>query len=222
MRVRSMALVASWVVAVAWVVAGCEGGPGSSVGATATAVGPAASLTPAPPSAIVGPSPSEVPSMTPPESSPISTFTLTSPAFDADGSIPSRFTCDGQDISPPLAWSGAPDGTVAFLLTIRDPDAGGFLHWIAWNLPVDADGLAAGASGDLPREAGEGRTDFGGSRRGYRGPCPPSGTHRYVVTLYALPMALADADAAPTDRLERAANEIALGRATLTGTYRRR
>jgi Raf kinase inhibitor-like YbhB/YbcL family protein len=103
---------------------------------------------------------------------------------------------------------------------MRDPDARDFLHWMVWNLPVSGNELVEGASGALPGDAGEGATDFGG-QRGYRGPCPPSGTHHYVLTLYALPMALADADATPTDRLERAAAEIALATATLTGTYRR-
>jgi len=149
-------------------------------------------------------------------------FTLASPAFEPGTGIPSRFTCDGEDVSPPLAWSGAPDGTVAYLLTMRDPDARDFLHWIAWNIPATATGLDQAASGDLPGEAGEGKTDFSGSRTGYRGPCPPSGTHHYTLTLYALPIALADAASTPPDRLEQAAAKIALAKATLTGTYRRK
>jgi Raf kinase inhibitor-like YbhB/YbcL family protein len=104
---------------------------------------------------------------------------------------------------------------------MRDPDAHDFLHWIAWNIPATVSGLEAGASGDLPGSAGEGTTDFGGRRRGYRGPCPPSGTHDYVITLYALPIALADAGTTPPSRLEGAAGEIALGTATLEGHYRR-
>jgi Raf kinase inhibitor-like YbhB/YbcL family protein len=145
---------------------------------------------------------------------------LSSPAFTDGGSIPARFTCDGRDVSPPLAWSGAPDGTAAFLLTMRDPDARDFLHWIAWNLPAPTEAIPEGASGALPGDAGEGPSDFG-NQPGYRGPCPPSGTHRYVLTLYALPMALADAATTPTERVERAAAQIALATATLTGTYRR-
>ncbi|HEY8198567.1 MAG TPA: YbhB/YbcL family Raf kinase inhibitor-like protein [Candidatus Limnocylindrales bacterium] len=146
---------------------------------------------------------------------------MSSSAFDAGGDIPPRFTCDGKDVSPPLAWSEVPDGTVAFLLTMRDPDAGDFLHWIAWNIPATIDGLDSDASGNMPHGVGEGRSDFGGGRVGYRGPCPPSGTHHYVLTLYALPILLADAAATPPDRLERAAAKIALGTAILNGAYRR-
>ncbi|HVQ22046.1 MAG TPA: YbhB/YbcL family Raf kinase inhibitor-like protein, partial [Candidatus Saccharimonadia bacterium] len=146
---------------------------------------------------------------------------LASSAFEDGGAIPSRFTCDGRDISPPLAWTNVPDGTVSFLLTMRDLDADGFLHWIAWNIPATTRSLDPGASGDMPGDAGEGKSDFAGARRGYRGPCPPSGTHHYVLTLYALPLLLADAATTPPARLEGAAGEIALGLATLRGAYRR-
>ncbi len=145
---------------------------------------------------------------------------LASSAFGDGGAIPSRYTCDGRDLSPPLTWTNVPEGTASFLLTMRDIDADGFLHWMAWNIPATTTGLEAGASGDLPGDAGEGRSDFTGSRRGYRGPCPPSGTHDYVLTLYALPIVLADAATTPPARLEGAAGEIALGLAALHGTYR--
>jgi Raf kinase inhibitor-like YbhB/YbcL family protein len=156
-----------------------------------------------------------------PTTQPPGRFALTSSAFTDGGDIPSRFTCDGKDVSPPLAWSGEPDGTVAYVLTMRDPDASDFLHWMAWNIPAKVEHLAADASGNMPDGAGEGRSDFGSGRVGYRGPCPPSGTHHYVLTLYALPILMADAADTPSDRLERAAAKIALGTATLKGAYRR-
>ena len=160
---------------------------------------------------------SEPPTPGPTVSGPLA---LASSAFRDGGAIPSRFTCDGRDISPPLAWTNVPDGTVSFLLTMRDLDADGFLHWIAWNIPATTTNLKAGASGDLPGDAGEGRSDFAGAKRGYRGPCPPSGTHHYVLMLYALPLLMADAATTPPARLEGAAGEIALGLAALHGTYR--
>jgi Raf kinase inhibitor-like YbhB/YbcL family protein len=161
------------------------------------------------------------PTQTPTPEPAAEAFSLTSPAFADGKAIPARYTCDGRDVSPPLTWTGLPDATVALLLTMHDPDAGGFLHWIAWNIPADVDHLAAGASGDLPKGAGEGRNDFPSGGRGYRGPCPPSGRHRYVLTLYALPIRLPDAASTPADQLESAAREVALGTATLHGTYRR-
>ena len=160
-------------------------------------------------------------STTPSERPSQGTLALTSSAFEEGGTIPSRFTCDGKDVSPPLAWTGVPAGTGAFLLTMRDPDARDFLHWIAWNIPASLGGLATGASGALPAGTGEGASDFSGGRPGYRGPCPPSGTHRYVITLYALPAALPDAATTPTRDLERAAARTALASATLTAMYRR-
>ena len=204
------------LIVVALLVAACGGVPASSptvhpTTASETAGSPTPTVTTPTGSAIV-----PTPTTQPPGG-----FTLTSSAFADGGDIPSRFTCDGKDVSPPLAWSGEPGGTVAYLLTMRDPDANDFLHWIAWNVPADVDHLEADASGKMPSGAGEGRADFGGGRVGYRGPCPPSGTHDYVLTLYALPIMLADATATPPDRLERAAAKIALGTATLRGTYRR-
>ncbi len=200
----------------ALLVAACGGVPASSAAvALPTASETAGSPTPT----VATPTGSAI--VPTPTTQPPGRFTLTSSAFADGGDIPSRFTCDGKDVSPPLAWSGKPDGTVAYLLTMRDPDARDFLHWIAWNIPASTDGLDAAASGDLPDGSGEGRSDFGKGPLGYRGPCPPSGTHHYVLTLYALPILLADAAATPADRLERAAAKIALGTATLKGTYRR-
>jgi len=106
---------------------------------------------------------------------------LTSPAFANGGTIPVRYTCDGAGLSPALRWTPPPAGTRSFSLTVVDPDAPGghFVHWTVSGIPASSRGLAAGAH--APRE---GRNSAGG--RGWTGPCPPSGTHRYVFTLRAL------------------------------------
>jgi Raf kinase inhibitor-like YbhB/YbcL family protein len=142
---------------------------------------------------------------------------LTSPAF-ADGErIPSRHTCDGDDVSPPLEWTAPPEGSAVLALCLDDPDAGRypFTHWLAWSLPPGAGSLAEGEAAPA-----EGRNDFGAP--GYRGPCPPPGKpHRYQFTLYAL-----DAEPAlgPSDRrlsFEEAIRDHVLATAQLTGTYGR-
>ena len=106
---------------------------------------------------------------------------LTSTAFDEGGTIPTEHTCDGADASPPLAWSGAPDGTGAFALLVTDPDAGGFAHWVLTDIGADVHELPAGEGDSI---GVPGRNGFG--RTGWGGPCPPSGEHEYVFTLYAL------------------------------------
>ncbi len=146
-------------------------------------------------------------------------FTLTSPAFTGGGPIPGQYSCDGRDVSPPLAWSGVPAGTKTLLLTVTDPDARDFVHWVVWNLAPDLGGLAEGASGALPDGAPEGRNDFG--RTGWGGPCPPSGTHRYVFTLTALSSPLALLGGADMVAVKQQAAGATLGETTLEGTYRR-
>lgn len=141
---------------------------------------------------------------------------LTSSAF-ADGEpIPSRHTCDGDDVSPPLAWTGTPTGAVALALCLDDPDAGRypFTHWLAWGLALEgalAEGEAAPAAG---------RNDFGAP--GYRGPCPPPGkAHRYVFVLYALD---AEPELGPGDRrlsFDKAVDGHVLATAQLIGSYER-
>lgn len=145
-------------------------------------------------------------------------LSLTSTAF-ADGSpIPAEFTCRGRDISPDLAWSGIPDGTAALVLFVDDPDGRDWVHWTVLDLMPNASGLPRAVStseGSPP----QGRNDFG--RVGYGGPCPPSGTHHYRFTLYALaaPLALTGR---PDGRAVRAALSSAriLGQVTLVGTVR--
>lgn len=145
-------------------------------------------------------------------------FTLTSPAFTEGGSIPREFTCDADDTSPPLEWTGLPDGSAALALIVDDPDAGGFVHWVAYDIDPVLGGLASGAStatGAPP----QGRNSFG--QTGYGGPCPPSGTHHYVFRLLALDLALGLSVAPGASEVLAAADGHILGEARLTGTYRR-
>ena len=142
---------------------------------------------------------------------------LMSAAFGDGEQIPVRHTCDGDDVSPPLAWTAPPDGTVSIALCLDDPDAGHypFTHWLAWSLPAVAGGLGEGE----PAPA-EGRNDFGAP--GYRGPCPPPGKpHRYVFRLYALD---AELELRPADRrlsFDAALEGHVLETAALTGAYGR-
>jgi len=148
---------------------------------------------------------------------------LTSTAFTEGKSIPSKFTCDGTDISPPLAWSGAPSETKTFALIADDPDAPGgmWVHWVAWNIPAStttfAEGMEKGAG--LADGTRQGISDF--KRPGYGGPCPPSGTHRYFFKLYALDTALELPAAATKSALEAAMKGHILAQAQLMGTYAR-
>ncbi|PIQ89597.1 MAG: YbhB/YbcL family Raf kinase inhibitor-like protein [Candidatus Omnitrophica bacterium CG11_big_fil_rev_8_21_14_0_20_42_13] len=104
--------------------------------------------------------------------------------FGNNQKIPSEYTCDGKDASPEIKWSGAPEGTKSFALSVIDPDApmGDFVHWLIYDIPKDCAVIPKG--GPLPPGAKETGNDFGKSS--YGGPCPPSGTHRYFFTLYAL------------------------------------
>ena len=114
---------------------------------------------------------------------------ITSSAFNEGARIPDRFTCSGEDVSPALTWSGAPEGTRSFALICDDPDApsGTWVHWVIYGIPQDARGLPEAVPHDSTLSGGvrQGTTDFG--RTGYGGPCPPRGApHRYFFKLYAL------------------------------------
>jgi Raf kinase inhibitor-like YbhB/YbcL family protein len=107
---------------------------------------------------------------------------LVSKDFVDNGSIPSEFSCDGRNVSPHLTWENVPDGTKSFALSVTDPDAiGGWNHWLLYNIPKKAKEIEKNRK---PAEAIEVENDFG--KKTYSGPCPPSGTHRYVFTVYAL------------------------------------
>jgi hypothetical protein len=152
------------------------------------------------------------------EASPMAdTIQLTSPAFTDGGTIPQEFTCDGGDVSPPLAWEGAPEETDSFALIVTDPDAGGFVHWVLVDIPGDARELSQG-EGD--RVGTPGRNGFGGI--GWGGPCPPSGEHRYVFELLAVSQPLGISGEASADGVRSAAAGATLARGELTGVYARR
>ena len=152
---------------------------------------------------------------------------LTSSAFTNHGSIPAKYTCDGDDTSPPLAWTGVPAGAKSLALIVDDPDAPDpkapkrvWVHWVFYNLPASDGGLAEGASGgQVPAGAVEGTNDW--PRVGYGGPCPPIGRHRYFFKLYALDTVLADLGKATKAQLEKAMHGHILELAELMGTYQR-
>lgn len=150
-------------------------------------------------------------------------ISLSSDVFSDGEAIPSRFTCDGEDVSPPLSWSGAPEQTQSFALSMDDPDApvGVFTHWVLFNVPASAQGLPEGVPKSERLDTGgvQGRNDFG--QTGYGGPCPPGGTHHYRFFLYALDAALdLDPGASKQQVLDVIQGHI-LGEAQLTGTYAR-
>ena len=152
------------------------------------------------------------------------TLTLTSPAFTTQGAIPARLTCNGEDTSPPLAWSGAPAGTQSFALIVDDPDAPDpkhprqtWVHWLVYNLPADCTGLPEG--GPLPPGARLGLNDW--RRADYGGPCPPVGQHRYFHKLYALDAVLPDLKHPTKGALEQAMKGHVLAQAELIGLYQR-
>ena len=155
-------------------------------------------------------------------------LTIRSPAFEPNGEIPAEYTCDGRDVSPPLEWSGVPEGTRSLALIVDDPDAPDpaaprmvWVHWVLYNIPPDARGLPEGARrSDLPPGTREGLNDW--KRTGYGGPCPPVGRHRYFFKLYALDEELPDLGNPTKARLLKAMEGKILAQAELVGTYRRR
>ena len=155
------------------------------------------------------------------------TFEIASTALPPDGPIPARFTCEGDDRSPPLAWGDAPEGTKSFALIVDDPDAPDpdaprmtWVHWVLYDIPATAAALAEGvATSGLPPGTREGVNDWG--RTGYGGPCPPIGRHRYFHKLYALDTVLGDLGRPKKAALEKAMQGHVLAQATLVGTYRK-
>ena len=147
---------------------------------------------------------------------------LRSSAFADHAAIPPRFTCEGDDVSPPLEWSAPPEGTKSLALVVDDPDAPDpaaprrtWVHWVMYDLPPDAGALAEGAP--LPKGARAGKSDFG--ERRWRGPCPPIGRHRYFFKLYALDRSLGDLGTLTKAELEKAMEGHVLARVELVGTY---
>jgi Raf kinase inhibitor-like YbhB/YbcL family protein len=155
-------------------------------------------------------------------------FELHSSHFAANGEIPRRHTADGEDVSPPLAWSNPPAGTRSFALVVDDPDAPDprapkmvWAHWVIYDLPAATTSLPDSVTAaSLPQGAREGLNDW--KQTGWRGPAPPVGRHRYVHTLYALDRVLGDLRRPSRQQLEQAMMGHVLGKAVLVGTYAHR
>lgn len=149
---------------------------------------------------------------------------LKSSVFSNEGNIPSKYTCDGADVSPPLQWSGAPEGTKSFALISDDPDApkGTWVHWVVWNIPAERTMFEENQPKTVTLADGthQGITDF--KRPGYGGPCPPSGVHRYYFKLYALDAELKLPDDSNKAKLEAAMKGHVLAEARYMGTYSRK
>jgi Raf kinase inhibitor-like YbhB/YbcL family protein len=155
------------------------------------------------------------------------TLKITSSAFPHGGDIPRRYTCDDQDVSPPLQWSGVPERTKSLVLIVDDPDAPDpaapkrvYVHWVLYDIPtaitrIDENGEAAVTRAG----ARQGTNDW--DRTGYGGPCPPIGRHRYFFKLYALDASLGDLGAATKREVEQAMREHVVESAEIMGTYQR-
>ncbi len=145
-------------------------------------------------------------------------FVLTSSAFSNGSSLPKRYSCDGDNISPPLQWSGAPASTKSFALIMDDPDAPGgtFTHWVLFDLPASQTEIAEGA-----KNVGKGGLN-GTRQTGYTGACPPSGTHRYFFTLYAVDLVLVGVkEGASRSDVENALQNHIVAKTQLMATYSR-
>jgi hypothetical protein len=156
------------------------------------------------------------------------TMRLRSTAFAAGGEIPARHSCDGTDVSPPLAWSEVPSGTKSFALVVDDPDAPDpraprmrWVHWVLYDFPADARELREAVRGtaDLPPGTRIGTNDW--KKTAWGGPCPPVGRHRYFFTLYALDVVLGDRGPLTKRDLEAEMKGHVLDKAELVGTYER-
>jgi Raf kinase inhibitor-like YbhB/YbcL family protein len=151
-------------------------------------------------------------------------FKITSSAFTQGGQIPQKYTADGEDISPPFTWTGAPSNTESFTITCEDPDASGlddgaFFHWIIFNIPGNVTRLAEGIPNQkiLDNGAKQGINDM--DTIGYSGPSPPSGTHRYVFKIYALDVLLNLESGATKQQVNEAIQGHVLVKAKITGKY---
>jgi Raf kinase inhibitor-like YbhB/YbcL family protein len=143
---------------------------------------------------------------------------LESPAFHQGGEIPTKFSCDGADVSPAVAWRGVPSGARELALVMEDPDAAGFVHWTVLGIEPGTSRLR---EGQIPAGAVETENSFG--ERGWGGPCPPEGDepHRYVFALYALKRELGLGSEASPDEVRAGLADAGLARGTLTGRFGR-
>ncbi len=156
----------------------------------------------------------------------MSPFKLTSSAFQDHGAMDARFTCQGSDTSPPLAWSSAPAGTKSYAIILDDPDAPDpaaprttWVHWVVYDIPASVTSLAEGAAKAMPAGSRDGLNDW--ERAGYGGPCPPIGRHRYFHKLYALDTVLPDLNQPDKKALEAAMQGHVLAETELVGTYQK-
>lgn len=153
------------------------------------------------------------------------TFTLTSTAFAHGGVIPARYTCEGEDLSPPLLWQGVPEHAKSLVLIVDDPDAPDpkaprmtWVHWVLYNIPPNTTGLSENIQpGNLPAGTAEGTNDW--KKTGYGGPCPPIGRHRYFHTLYALNTVLTKLQKPTKAQLLAAMQDHVIAKTELVGTY---
>jgi Raf kinase inhibitor-like protein, YbhB/YbcL family len=209
----------AWLIGVVLMLTGCAS---TTIPSPSPAGTP--SISPSLPSATLGPMPSapatsSAPSTSPTPSASPEAFTISTPAFADGAAIPSRFTCDGAGGSPEIDWSGAPTESQTLTLTVIDPDAGDFVHWLVFDIQATPSGsLAAdlGTSSATPPQGLNSRGD-----RGYTGPCPPSGRHHYVFTLYALDKTLGLTGSPSRAELEATIQGHVLATAKMTGTYQR-
>jgi len=146
------------------------------------------------------------------------TMKITSSAFREGANIPSKFTCDGSDTSPPLQIAGVPSGAKSLVLIVDDPDApsGLFTHWLVWNIPPQTGSIAEGSA----PQGVQGANDFGKS--GYRGPCPPPGTHRYSFKIFALDRELELRSGAKRSQVDAAMKGHVIAQGELVGRYAKR
>jgi hypothetical protein len=208
-------------VAAALAIAACSSSTGGAPAAHASGE-PGSAPSSALPSSTTPSTPTSPPNPTMPPETPSPTptpgpFALTSTAFGANGPIPREFTCKGADRSPDLAWTGVPAGTEALVLFVDDPDGHDWVHWTALDIDPSTTGLPAGVK-PAAHPPQQGTNDFG--KVGYGGPCPPSGTHHYQFTLYALPAPLG-LSGHPDGKAVRAALAKAqpIAKVTLVGTF---
>jgi Raf kinase inhibitor-like YbhB/YbcL family protein len=153
------------------------------------------------------------------------TFSLSSSVFDPNASMPTKYTCEGAGISPPLAWSGAPASAKSFALIVEDPDAPDpakptrvVSHWVAYNIPASTTSLSENASNKgMPAGSAQGSNE--GNKQVYMGPCPPIGRHRYFFKLFALDTVLSGLSNPKKADLEKAIQGHVVGNAELIGTY---
>lgn len=144
---------------------------------------------------------------------------ITSPVFENNQSIPAKYTCDGENIHPPIAFHDVPEATRSLVLLLEDPDApkGTFTHWVLYNIPPEQREIIEDA---LPDIAEEGLNSLG--KKGYVGPCPPSGTHHYVFTLYALDIPLAIDGDPDVEIIKRYMKGHNIKEAKLIGLYQKK